>query len=464
MLSAGIRFVAYSILSLGIFLFLLAAKPLLALAALVVFGGAHALFHYALHGYLRHLGKEKLRLAYDMYRTFSEIINDIKAIRTQEAFLFFIDRFETASRQYSRIQPRYEMIAIFPRYAIELLAFGSIIATVIFWLSSNGSELAARIPILTVFALAAYRLLPALNTASNAFAQLTHSLPVIDEVYRDFRDDLIRTTPDTPESQTQLPFERKIELKRVKFRYQNTDTDIVTGIDLSIKKGSRIALVGSTGSGKSTLMDIMVGLLQPSEGKLSVDGQAVTRQNASAWRRSIAYVAQEGFLYDESIRRNIAFGEKPENIDDKRLRAAAQIAQIDTFIEELPEGYDTQTGERGVRLSGGQRQRIGLARALYRHPSVLLLDEATSALDGVTEAAVMSALEEHFPDINVVMVAHRLSTVKRCDQIHLIADGGIAASGPYDELMANNAEFRHMVESTSQTRESVKAEPPPNAG
>ncbi|MBT8446088.1 MAG: ATP-binding cassette domain-containing protein, partial [Gammaproteobacteria bacterium] len=238
-----------------------------------------------------------------------------------------------------------------------------------------------------------------------------------------------------------------IELRDVRFGYASSSADVLSGISLAFERGAKVALVGPTGSGKSTLIDIMVGLLLPTSGALLVDGEAVTAQNAAGWRRNVAYVPQDGFLFDQSIASNIAFGVPAADIDMDRVRWAARIAQIDDFISgELPEQYDTLVGERGVRLSGGQRQRVGLARAFYRRPPVLLLDEATSALDGATEAAVMAGVYEEFPDVTVIMIAHRLSTVRSADRVFLIDRGALRASGTYDELLAGDAQFRGMVE------------------
>ena len=449
-IAAGIRFVAYGMLSLSIVAFLLLARPGLAIAALLLFGGAHVVFHVFAHGYFRRLGEERLRAAYDRFHTFSDAITGIKAIRTQEVFPFFRDRFARASRRHAELHPRYEIMAIAPRFGIELLAFGAIVATVLYWLM-NGEEFVHKIPVLTLFALAAYRLLPALNTASISFSQLTHNLPVIDEVCRDFNDELLPDTTEDRNAPDRLRFETAIELRQVKFGYRLSPEPVISGVDLRIPKGADVALVGTTGSGKSTLMDILVGLLLPVSGSFNVDGQPITDDNAAAWRRMIAYVPQDGFLYDASIAENIAFGTAPENIDIERARIAARIAQIDDFISTgLPDGYATRIGERGVRLSGGQRQRVGLARAFYRRPSVLLLDEATSALDNVTENAVMAALREHLPGVTIIMVAHRLSTVRKCDCIHLIEQGRVAGCGTFAELYAGNAAFRLMVDQAAQ--------------
>jgi ABC-type multidrug transport system fused ATPase/permease subunit len=211
-----------------------------------------------------------------------------------------------------------------------------------------------------------------------------------------------------------------------------------------------VAFVGATGAGKSTLADLIVGLLVPQAGDLRVDDVVVTSGNVVSWLQLVAYVPQEVFLYDATVAENIAFGVEPEGIDWERVRRAARIAQLDGFIvEEMPQGYDTLIGERGVRLSGGQRQRLGVARAIYRQPEVLILDEATSALDGITEEALLASLRRHCPDLTVIMIAHRISTVKLCDTIYLVEHGHIVDAGSYDRLLASNPTFQRMVQRTS---------------
>jgi ATP-binding cassette subfamily C protein len=305
--------------------------------------------------------------------------------------------------------------------------------------------------VLSLFALAGYRLLPALSKASNGAAQLSHHLPVIDAVYSDMRDDLQPEQTHNGSDGDELEFLRHIQLNGVGFRYKTTNADVISGIDLTVPKGAKVALTGSTGSGKSTLIDIMVGLLLPVEGTFSVDGTPITLNNVERWRRKVAYVPQEEFLYDDTIANNIAFGVPPQQIDMGRIRDSARIAQIDEFISsELPDGYDTRVGERGVRLSGGQRQRIGLARAFYRQPEVLLLDEATSGLDGITEEAIMSTLRDELPTLTVIIIAHRLSAVKFCQRIYVLDGGRIIAAGNYYDLLASNENFKQMVELTSR--------------
>ncbi|MEM8484859.1 MAG: ATP-binding cassette domain-containing protein, partial [Bacteroidota bacterium] len=240
-------------------------------------------------------------------------------------------------------------------------------------------------------------------------------------------------------------FTRDITLSGISFKYPEAEEKALDQLQLQIQKNQCIAFVGTTGSGKTTLVDIITGLLQPGAGSIKVDGVPLDAGNRRAWQNLIGYVPQEVALYDDTVARNIAFGSADEDIDMERVATVCRIANIDSFIAgELPEGYHTRVGERGVRLSGGQRQRLGLARALYKQPEVLVLDEATSALDGITEEAVMAGITAAIAGVTTIMIAHRLDTVKACDTIYMLENGRIASHGTYAELIQKNAVFRRM--------------------
>jgi ATP-binding cassette subfamily B protein len=230
-------------------------------------------------------------------------------------------------------------------------------------------------------------------------------------------------------------FRREIRFRGVDFHYPAAARPALRGIDLVIPKGSKVGLVGRSGSGKSTAMDLLMGLLEPTSGRVEIDGRALVASNAADWQREIAHVPQDLFLADASIRENIAFGADPAEIDDVRVRAAAEAADIAVFIEGLTNGYGTIVGERGTRLSGGQRQRLGIARALYKQASVIFFDEATSALDGETEAAVMAAIERLDPTLTIVLVAHRISTLEFCDQIIRLEEGRLVETGSFHQVV-----------------------------
>ncbi len=279
-----------------------------------------------------------------------------------------------------------------------------------------------------------------------------NTTPVIDLIARDLNQNGLQSESEQKylSMNHRIKFRDRITLEDVSFKYQNAAVSALENIDLTIPMNAKIAFVGPTGSGKTTMVDLIVGLLTAQHGRLLVDGVPITPQNANHWQRELGYVPQEVFLYEDTVTRNIAFGVADNKVDMDRIRHVGRMAQIDGFIHnELPNGYETELGERGLRLSGGQRQRIGIARALYRQPKVLILDEATSALDGVTEEAVIRAIQEGTHNLTVIMVAHRFSTVKWCDRIYLLERGCLVQDGSYAELLASSTMFREMAIRTS---------------
>lgn len=453
-LLASSQLLAHLVLALGLFVLLLFVNPAATLVAFAFFSGAYLLLHYLRHRFLVNLGRRRIMYDERRYRSFIDAITGMKAIRSSGSATFFVERFSRASKDYAGIYPTLEVTTHLPQFIMEIIAFGGILGLVIYLVAADG-DFTHAIPMLTLFALATYRLMPALHTIFVSAARLSNSVSVIESVARDLSNGYPLEPVDTGIGEG-IPFRHRIRLHRVSFDYAAASTPIVRDIDLSIDKGQWVALVGTTGSGKSTLIDILAGLLIPAEGDLEVDGRRIGFDQHTAWRRHIAYVPQEVFLYDDTIARNISFGDADP--DPERLSAAARAANIDTFImQELAQGYDTPIGERGIRLSGGQRQRIGIARAIYRRPEVLLLDEATSALDGITEAAIIRTLRETLPSVTVVMIAHRLTTVRLCDCIHIVDKGGIVAHGSYAELMASSPLFHSMATASESTgRDSEK--------
>ncbi len=459
-LLAGSQLLAQSILAIGLLGLMFFLHAGITVTAVVVFGGAYGLIQLLRHSHLMRLGQERIDADHERYTSFVDAVTGMKSIRVANATEYFVARFDKASGHYSQLYPRFNLLTKVPHHLMEILAFSGILLVVVVFVGSE-QELASFLPTLSLFALATYRLMPALHGIFNSAAQLSSALPVIEVITQDLilnpdtirypapaNNEVIGSTPkNSPDDANpqNLPFEHEIQLKSLGFHYENATVPALQNIDIRIEKGSRVALVGATGSGKTTIVDITVGLLAPSAGSLLIDDCPVDSQNISAWRERIAYVPQEVFLYDDTIANNIAFGNR--DYDLQRVKEAARIAQLDDFIvNELKQGYRTMIGERGIRLSGGQRQRIGIARALYRRCEVMLLDEATSALDNVTEADLMSALDRERPDITLIAVAHRLSTIRHYDQIFFLSNGRIVDTGSYSELYERNAQFKHMVD------------------
>lgn len=436
--------VAKSFVALVIFTLLVLVDPTLAITMFSVFGTVYALIYYNTRRYLSRLGKKRFNANEVRYRAANEAISGIKLLKISGREPHFLARFSKASHEYTRVEPKRQVAFMAPVYFVQTLAFGSILVLILYLLAA-GRDLQEAIPLLALYALAGYRLLPSLSQIFKALSDIRYRRPALDSIYQDLlgiEPEQEQAAVDETES---LSFNQYIQVKNLSFRYQEAGDDALKHINLTIHKGQSIAFVGPTGSGKTTLVDILVGLLDPRLGGVYVDDVAVTSANARQWQSRIGYVPQEVVLYDDTVTRNIAFGMADEEIDFDRVKTVAALANIHEFITaELDEGYNTIIGERGVRLSGGQRQRLGLARALYHDPEVLVLDEATSALDGLTEEAVMQGIAKTGRDITIIMIAHRLVTVKNCDRIYLMEQGQIIAKGTYQDLIENNSTFRGM--------------------
>lgn len=366
-------------------------------------------------------------------KTLQEGLGGIRDVLIDGSQAVYCKIYSDADRPMRLAQGRNVFIASSPRYAMEALGM-LLIIFLAYTLSQQDGGIGKAIPILGGLALGAQRLLPLMQHAYGSWATIQSGRGSL----RDTLELLDQPMPDIAGKDSIRPiiFKQNICLKNVGYSYGLQLPIILTGIDLSIKKGSRVGFVGITGSGKSTLLDIVMGLLQPTVGELTVDGQVITAQKNRAWQAHIAHVPQNIFLSDSTIEENIGFGIPREKIDKKRVILAAMQAQIHTDIENWPQKYKTLVGERGIRLSGGQRQRVGIARALYKEADVIVLDEATSALDDETELAVMQAIEGVSESVTVLIIAHRLSTLKNCTQVVELRNGSISRIGSYEEIMA----------------------------
>ena len=292
------------------------------------------------------------------------------------------------------------------------------------------------LPMITLYVFAGYRLMPAVGQIYVSLAKITFVDASLDNLIKDIKN---FKPIDENYDQKILSFNKTITLKNISYNYPNASRTALKDINLNIFAKSTIGLIGKTGSGKTTTVDIILGLLEPQKGTLEIDGQVITKKNLKSWQRSIGYVPQHIFLSDDTVEANIAFGVDPKEINQEAIVKASKISNLHEFvIDELPKQYQTKIGDRGIRLSGGQRQRIGIARALYHNPQVLILDEATSALDNQTEKVVMEAINNLSKDITIILIAHRLGTVKKCDKIFLLEKGQIKNEGTFEELLNIN--------------------------
>jgi len=439
----GPRLISQLILLLAITATLVVIDPIVAIAAAGGFGGAYILLSMFSR---RRLRRNSRRIAVEQTRTVKaqqEGLGGIRDILLDGNQQLFSDMYGASDGPMRRAQGENVFIGLSPRFAME--AIGMItVAGLAYLITQRDGDISSAIPILGALALGAQRLLPALQQVFDSWARLSSAgAPLSDAL--ELLDQPMPESVSLPDPEP-LEFSEAIRLDAVGFRYRDDLPWVLYDIDLEIPKGSRVGFVGSTGSGKSTLLDVAMGLLEPTRGRVLVDGHEIEGPRRRAWQRTLAHVPQHIFLADSTWTENIAFGVKLDDIDVERVRTAAQRARIADFIEEGVDGYDGVVGERGIRLSGGQRQRIGIARALYKRASVLVLDEAPSALDNSTELAVMDAIDSLDRDLTVLIVAHRLTTVQRCDFIVELENGRMVASGTYDELLATSPTFREMVE------------------
>ena len=415
--------VARSLTAVLLLATLFLVQPVIALSAAIVLGAYYVII-FRLLARKRREANENLRTSVGgSYREAHQMLSGIKAVKVHRAEEHFLSRFAKHSAVMAQMYARLPVLANSARYLVEPLAFGGLVLAVLL-LAAKGRDFSDILPNLGVMALAGYRLLPSLQLLYGQLTQISAMRHAVDEVY----DEFVAAETEAPvlsvtgsEGRTPArPFywNDAITLREVSFRYSGTSRPALDGLSLTIAKNTSVGVIGPTGSGKSTLVDLLLGLYQPTAGEILIDGRPLTPALVPAWQASIGYVPQDIFLIDDTITRNIAFGLLDNEVDAARLREACDMAQILDFIEaEVPDAFDTNVGERGVRLSGGQRQRIGLARALYHRPSLLILDEATSALDIATEAKLLEALRVLAGKLTMVVAAHRLSAVANCDQL-----------------------------------------------
>ncbi|SET40834.1 ABC transporter ATP-binding protein [Oceanicella actignis] len=441
----AIKVIAYGAIVLFLVALIVAIDPFVALTAAAAVGGAYALVYLAARRLLARIGAERVRMNRARFRAAHETLGGIKEIKVLGLEAPAARRFRAPAERLARIRTLVAVIGELPRQLLEAILFGGMMALLLHMLLTREGGIAQIVPTLGLYAFAGARLFPAMQQLYRDLTALRFSLPTLEAMHADLMATAPRgAPPPLPEPpERPLGLRRALELRGVSYVYPEAGRPALRGLDMTVPARTAVGLVGGTGAGKTTAVDVILGLLEPQEGALIVDGARIGPEQLRAWRRSIGYVPQQIYLADDSVAANIAFGVPPERIDMEAVRRAARIAELHDFVErDLPEGYATNVGERGVRLSGGQRQRIGIARALYHDPDVLVLDEATSALDNLTERAVMDAVRNLGRAKTIIMVAHRLSTVRGCDRIYLLEGGRVAASGTYDELIATSPAFR----------------------
>ncbi len=434
-------------LAIGILILLFVQDPLLSLSVAVLLGSAYVGVFWAVTRAERQLGAVFNRLNLERQRVGQEAIGGIKELQGLGREQFTIERYTRAAVGAARAEARNRTNAQMPRYGLETIAFGGILMLLLIQVA-RGNDAKAMVPTLALFAFAGYRLLPALQYIYAAALALRFSMPtLLSGIHEDFVH-VVRTAPRRDAESalsSPMPFVSAIRVENVTFAYESRPTPVLRDVNLTITANESLGLVGRTGSGKTTLADLILGFYEPGSGRITVDGVPLHGAAVRQWRRRVGYVPQHVFLANATVTENIAFGLDPASVDQEAVRKAAHLAQAEEFIVGLPNGFDTVIGERGIKLSGGQRQRIGIARALYAEPALLVFDEATSALDGLTEDAVMDAIRSLRGERTIILIAHRLRTVEACDQIAMLDQGRVVAQGTYASLLVSSDAFARFV-------------------
>ncbi len=426
-----IDMIARCIISFAIIILLLIIDLKLALTVSLTLGLAYAIIYKASRNFIKQVGQERLKANQWRFTAVSEAFGAVKEIKVGGHEQTYIERFSDQAKALAKHQASFSVINQLPRFGLEAVAFGGMLILILYLMSQSNNFVNA-VPKLALYVFAGYRLMPSLQSIYNDINQLRFVGPALESVH----EDLVKLkTNQIDKNKVSLFDDNSISLKDVDYQYPNSSIATLKNVNITIPANSTIGIVGQTGSGKTTIVDIILGLLEPQVGKLIVNNKILNKKLLRAWQQSIGYVPQQIFLVDDTIAANIAFGEDPNKIDQAAVERAAKIANIHDFvINELPLKYQTTVGERGVRLSGGQRQRIGIARAFYNNPHVLILDEATSALDNNTEKLILDEIQKIKKNMTIIMITHRLTTVKGCDKIFLIEKGQIKADGTFENL------------------------------
>lgn len=435
---------------LGVAGVLLTVEPIITIASGGVIGAMSAIILVLLRKWTLELGARITHIRGIIFQTIQQGLGSIKETRILGRESFFLDQFSDGIEQRGRSARLYVTMASAPKLAMESVMVVGMVLILVLLLARDQSN-SSVLPAIGLFAYAGFRIIPSANKIVMYLNNIRFGKAAVDGVYEGFNATITDSrsistgTTQSMAAPTNIVFTHEVRLKGVSYRYPSAHQDSLVDANLEIPKGSSIGIVGVTGAGKTTLVDILLGLLRPDKGRLLVDGKDVT-DDPRAWQRKIGYVPQTIYLTDDSIAANIALGVPTDEIDSARLRQAAAMAQILDFIDELPAKFETIVGERGVRLSGGQRQRIGVARALYHDPDLLVFDEATSALDNETEAALTGAIARLSSVKTVVLIAHRLSTLRSCRTLVVMKEGCIVATGDYDTLLQTSVDFRRLAD------------------
>ncbi len=448
MLRPGLRGVAKGCVALFIIGFLIFINPVVATIVATVLGAVYAGIYFSVRNRIDVYGENRVEENTRRYKFVNEAFGGIKEVKLRGKEQAFLEQFKVPSEHYSRYQARYRVIKKVPRYLLEAVAFGGIILIAVYLIAVR-DNIQQVIPTLGLYAYAGYRLMPALQKAFKGVTSAHFNLAALEKLREGLVDEATQTSTQIngrrTDLESSLTLKDRLVIDDVHYTYPEAEEPAIRGLSVEIPARTTVGFVGKTGSGKTTTVDLILGLLRPQQGAISVDSTPIRDKNVRRWQSDLGYVPQHIYLSDDTVARNIAFGVPEDDIDMSAVQQAARRAHILDFVEQkLPDGWNSPVGERGVKLSGGQRQRIGIARAIYHDPSVLVFDEATSALDQATEESVMRAIYQLEEDHTILLIAHRLSTVQRADKIIMLEGGEKVGEGTYGELRSQNSKFRSM--------------------
>tara|TARA_Y100001935_G_C17311084_1_gene516321 strand:- start:6258 stop:8054 length:1797 start_codon:yes stop_codon:yes gene_type:complete len=435
---------AKTILAFLMILSIFIYDPTVAIIIFTIFAVAYTILFTVVRMRLQRNGKTISAVNEQRFRLMNEGFGGIKDVLLLGRDSDFIKRFNQTGVSLARSLGTNDALGAMPRYIMELIAFGSMIAVVLYLIAYYEANLGIILPILSVYALAGVKLLPAFQSIYTSIARIKANSAAFESIQGDLDNSQQTKSSILKIDKTTLLPKKHISLENVTFKYPNKEDTALNQLNMSIPVNSVIGIVGPSGSGKSTLVDILLGLIQPQSGQLKIDDDVINNKNRRPWQNTIGFVAQSIFLSEGSIAENVAFGIPQDQINFDQVYRALKLAHLDELIDSYQDGIHTKVGERGVQLSGGQRQRIGIARALYYKAEVLVFDEATSSLDGITEKMIMEAIHNFSGQKTIIMIAHRLKTVQKCDQIFFIDKGKVVDKGTYEELIENNEHFKNM--------------------
>ena len=437
-----INLISHSILAIALVVLIIFIDPIIAFITFVVLALVYFIIYKSAVVIVKQLGNKSIQSNKLRFGTLQELFGAIKELKVRGLEQTYIERYSLSAQTYAKTLALSQIISQLPRFFVEAIAFGGIIIVVLFLLKTS-NEIALVLPIISLYVFAGYKLMPALQVIYHSYTSLRFARSGLKELHKEIMSLKLEKSENNKLGLVSL--NQNIELKNIYYTYPGTIRPTLNNINMTIRSKSIVGIVGSTGSGKTTLVDIILGLLESQQGTLMIDGKHIASNNRRSWQKSIGYVPQNIYLSDDTVSANIAIGVEPANIDYAEVCRSAKIANIHDFIiNELSDGYNTIVGERGVRLSGGQRQRIGIARAMYHKPQLFIFDEATSALDSITENIVMEEVKKLGKKITIIIIAHRLSTIRDCDNIFLLEKGELIDEGTFEKLIKNNKNFSSM--------------------